>query len=985
MSKAQSTEQEKQSFEKLKNDVISFDPVKWIEKFLTIDGNPFTLTSKGYKPLADIYRYVGVKALEPNAKPLVILKGRQTGATTMASALEMYFMGSGLFGTNGKPPIRVIHAFPLLELAAVYSKTKLQEMINKSVFIETDEKKSGKRKSHMQSLLDTSSPTNDSLSFKQFINNNYLMIESVGLNGDRLMGRQLCLETDIPTPTGFIKLKDLKEGDKLFDERGNICSITKLHPINISPEAYKITFDDGSEVDACAEHLWLTHTKQDRIAARRFREGKSKYVKVPTVKTTKEILNTLKAGGIKNPESNHSIPNTLPLNYPEKKLLIDPYLFGLWLGDGNQSGLIENADHEIFDNYDASPTPSSMERINPNNKFLNYRASKSYAYRIKGLTTNLGKLNQLQNTHNKIGDFYNKHIPKDYMQGSFEQRLALLQGLMDADGSCDKLGHCEFSQVREQLSLQVFELILSLGIKASLYKRESFRYDVRYQDKFRIRFRTDLQIFRLSRKFSRLQGNTVKTSHRFIKTIESIPSKPMRCITVDSPSHLFLITKHCIPTHNTADVIFYDEVQSTSEHAISNSLKVLTTSKYGNKGAQVFFGTPRGKGTAFQKRWQASTQQYYHLGCKECKNYFPLYTPGSDDWEKVWLYGYIVKCTHCGHEQDKRDAADRGKWFALKDENDDDVKLVGFHINQLYIPFFKKEDILNEKPGIHPTNNERAYQNEVLGEFFQGDSSPISIEDIRENCADVGRKMTASLDPSSNEIVVIGIDYGLRRDLEQMANPDKKAAGQSYSTAVVLRAQGAGLLSIEFATKFKKNDTESKKGLIEQLMRNYNAKVVVADIGFSQDFSEMMHTSHGDRYLVSRAAGKITSHIKYDKTAFPKEIQFEKSYYIGEMFDQMKKGMVRFPFGDFEKLGWLVDHCASMDIKPSISRTGDPSIQYVKGSGPNDGLMSLINAYLGYKFIVTQEFTKNNGQISNTAIKDLNKPLVLGGYVSRKI
>ena len=66
------------------------------EANLTLEGEPFTLSGNGYKPFADIYRYIGIKALEPTAKPVIMVKGRQVGATTMASALEMYFMGSGI-------------------------------------------------------------------------------------------------------------------------------------------------------------------------------------------------------------------------------------------------------------------------------------------------------------------------------------------------------------------------------------------------------------------------------------------------------------------------------------------------------------------------------------------------------------------------------------------------------------------------------------------------------------------------------------------------------------------------------------------------------------------------------------------------------------------------------------------------------------------------------------------------------------------------
>lgn len=956
----------KDLFEELKNQLLMIDPVSFVERYLTLDGKKFSLHNNGYKPFADIYRYIGIKALEPTAKPVILVKGRQVGGTTMAGALEMYFMGSGMFGVGDKPPIRVIHAFPQLELAAAYSKTKLNSMILSSV--QTGEAKAGtKPKSYMQSLLDTSSATNDSLHFKQFVNGNHIWIESTGLDADRIMGRQLCLETELATPHGFIKLKDLKENDQLFDEKGNICNVIKLHPINLSPESYRITFDDGTIVDACAEHLWLTSTKKDR-------NGKI----APTVKNTKEIFETLKSNG----ENNHSIQCSKPLNYEEKELELDPYLLGLWLGDGDRAGRIESADPEIFSNFEHRIIPSSI------NHKSNFGISKSNSYRVIGLTASLTKLGLIKNTHNKIGDFYNKYIPEIYMHGSFAQRLSLLQGLLDTDGHCDKNGNIEFVQVREKIANQVYDLVLSLGIKAYFYKRDSWRYNIQYKDKYRIRFKTNLPVFRMKRKLNRIKKDSTKTTNRFICNVEKIESKAMRCITVDSPSHLFLITRNNIPTHNTADVIFFDEVQKTTGQAIGNALKILNTAKYGrsSKGVQVFFGTPRRKGSDFHKMWQSSSQRYYYLGCESCEKHFPLYTPGSDDWEKIWLHGFIVKCTHCGFEQDKRQAAERGKWVGLKDPGDEDCKMVGFHINQIYMPTFTREDLMSEKPGTHPINTERTFQNEVLGEFFQGDTSPITPEEIREACADVGRKFRNVIDKNEEQMVVMGIDYGARSDAEQMANPEGSSArGQSYSTAVVLSITGPGILSIEFATKFKRNDPESKKGLIDQLMRKYSINLAVGDIGYSNDFSNTLHNEYGDRYLVSRAHSKVNDHVKYRQDAFPKEIIFERDYYIADLYEKMKRGMIRFPFGDYEKIAWLIEHCASMEIKPSISKTGDPTIHYIKGSTPNDGFMALLNAYIAYKFIISKGFTTHNPLLQEQSFKDKNKPLILTGYIKRRM
>lgn len=957
--------EDQELFSSIKDKLLNFDPVAFAEKNLTIDGVSFNLKDSGYKPFADIYRYIGIKAIEKEGgKPVILTKGRQVGGTVMACVLEMYFLGSGIFGNGINPPIRIMHTFPLAEQAAGFSKTKFTQMMSTSKLLEEGSVRSKtKPKTIMQSLLDTSSPTNDSLTFKQFVGGNHIFIDSIGATGDRIRGRQLCLETDLPTPTGFIKLKDLKEGNQLFDENGEICTVTKLHPINNSPEAYRITFDDGTIVDACAEHLWITQTKKDRI---KNQKGQ--------VKNTKEIFETIKIGK----ENNHSIPCTKPIKYQEKLLDLDPYLFGLWLGDGDGSGRIETADPIILQKYSHKLIPSSVGSKS------NFGTSKSCSYRVNNLTTQLSKLGVLKNTNKKFNQIYNKFIPEEYMTGSFEQRLALLQGLMDSDGCCYKDGRCEFTQVRKDLANQVYDLILSLGIKARIFKKESWRYDVRYQDKYCIVFKTELPVFKLERKLNNLSKNTSRTTNRFICKIEKIDTKPMRCITVDSPSHLFLITKNYIPTHNTADVFFFDEVQDTTGEAISNGTKVLTTAKYGSpgNGVQVYFGTPKKHGSDFHRMWEKSSQQYYYLGCENCKKHFPLYTPGSDEWEKIWLYGFIVQCTHCGHQQDKREAANRGKWFSSRSE--EDCLFIGFHLNQLYMPYLTKEKILGQKPNINPLSTERMYQNEVLGEFYQGDSSPITLEEIREKCGDHDRKVRARITPGEEPMVLFGIDYGGKSDIEQLAGTAPKTAGQSYSTGVILTVKGPKLFYVENAIKFKRNDFESKKSIIHQMMKQYSVNLTVGDIGYSNDISEVMQRECGDKYLVSRSQGKVNGNTKYREDASPKEIVFAKDHYYQEVLDLLKNGNIRFPLASGQHIDWLLHHCTNLEIKPVISRFGDPSIHYVK-SGINDGFTALVNAYIAYKFLITKGFTDLNPNTQSIGVnKSKEKYNIMAGHIKRK-
>lgn len=347
----------------------------------------------------------------------------------------------------------------------------------------------------------------------------------------RAYGKALSLDTELPTPNGFVKLMDLKEGDSLFDETGQVCKVTKLHPIDKSPSSsFRVTFDDGSAVDACGEHLWPTFSKKER-----------KNCKSPTIRTTKEIMETLRIGS--KQETNHSISCCQPVRYSTQELLIDPYLLGLWLGDGtSQSGCITSADPEILLGFEHWIIPSSQKK------------SKAALYRVKGLTTQLRKLGLLNN----------KHIPEAYMRSAIEQRMALLQGLMDTDGSCGKNGQSEFSASNEGLATQVAELMLSLGLKTRVIKRSSWLAGVQHKDSYRVWCMTNQPIFRLPRKLERINAQAIKpqktrNNHRYIVNVEPIPSISMRCITVDSPSSLFLITKNFIPTHNSHDYLFCRE------------------------------------------------------------------------------------------------------------------------------------------------------------------------------------------------------------------------------------------------------------------------------------------------------------------------------------------------------------------------------------------------------------------------------------------
>lgn len=348
----------------------------------------------------------------------------------------------------------------------------------------------------------------------------------------RSFGKLLTLNELIPTPDrGFVPLSHISPGDKVFDENGEVCNVIGESPIDNNPILYKIHFSDGSTIDACKDHRWLTNTKLERRSQKRNKSSYSRYpVQVSQVRTTEEIKNTLMHGD----EFNHSICPTQPLELPEKHLPVHPYVLGCWLGDGGQGGaVICKPDSEIFEEI----------------KKCGYEVSDWYAdKKSRGV---VGLAAQLR----EIGVLKHKHVPNQYLWGSKNQRLALLQGLMDSDGTASKSGYVCFDNTNKNIADAVYHLMVSLGEIPLRSQRYGKLYGVKKKLCYRVYTRPVNPVFRIARKLSRLKPKT-KCFQRTITKVEPIESRPGKCISVDSPSHLFLAGTQMVPTHNTEEVLY---------------------------------------------------------------------------------------------------------------------------------------------------------------------------------------------------------------------------------------------------------------------------------------------------------------------------------------------------------------------------------------------------------------------------------------------
>lgn len=240
--------------------------------------------------------------------------------------------------------------------------------------------------------------------------------------------------------------------------------------------------------------------------------------------------------------SNFAIAVTAPLAGPSAALPVDPYILGIWLGDGSTAGGRIDQGSE-----DSAHVVAALESAG-------YPCSLTEGTRIdtRGLLVDL----------RSAGVLGHKHIPASYLRASVEQRLALLQGLMDTDGSIAADGGCELALCHERLVTDALSLIRSLGIKASMRSGPAAITeddpDLPGQKRrrvtgtrWRITFTTDVPVFRLPRKLARCK-EAVRPTQGLIYITDIVPAgrAPGRCLTVDSPDHTFLIADH-VPTHNT--------------------------------------------------------------------------------------------------------------------------------------------------------------------------------------------------------------------------------------------------------------------------------------------------------------------------------------------------------------------------------------------------------------------------------------------------
>lgn len=327
--------------------------------------------------------------------------------------------------------------------------------------------------------------------------------------------KALALDTPIPTPTGWTTMGEIKVGDQVFDENGKPCSVTWKSEVWKDRPVYEVQTDCGDVILADHDHEWLV-----RLCGKH---------PVEKIKETHQLARSRS----KRP----MITRAKALELPEASLPIDPYLLGVWLGDGSSSSVMITSGVA-----DQTWLREELHRLG----YQTSTRSVPTNFGVLGVRDAFVKMGLIHDPwHNTLG---RKHIPQQYLRASIEQRISLLQGLVDTDGNVREDGYVTFCNTNLEIAEGVCELVRSLGVKTSLRENRATLYGKDCGPCYRVSFYHE-RAARMPRK-AKLCRNQKRTPNTYIDVVPAGRQDTV-CIEVDSPSHLFLCGKSMTPTHNS--------------------------------------------------------------------------------------------------------------------------------------------------------------------------------------------------------------------------------------------------------------------------------------------------------------------------------------------------------------------------------------------------------------------------------------------------
>ena len=367
-------------------------------------------------------------------------------------------------------------------------------------------------------------------------------------------GKAQPLDAKLLTPNGWVRMGDVKVGDYVISQDGTPTMVEAVFPQG-EKDIYRVVFSDGSSTECCDEHLWLTQTYRERGYAQRAKKaGKQWACGNGKVRQLSEIRNTITADHLG--AKNHSIPMVEPVQFSARPVPVDPYLIGALIGDGHvgeKAVSITSEDDELL--YSLALPDGVRARLNGDE-------TRCKAWHLVGVESGKNPMLEAMRNLGLAGKLsHDKFVPDVYKFNSTEVRLAVLRGLMDADGWVEKGGNTTaFTTVSRQLADDVAFLVQSFGgvaletEKRPHYDHNGEKRNGRIAYRLTIKLPAHINPFHIARKREAVIPKTSYAPTRYIVAVEHVGHKPAQCIRVSNPSHLY-VTDAFIVTHNTYTVI----------------------------------------------------------------------------------------------------------------------------------------------------------------------------------------------------------------------------------------------------------------------------------------------------------------------------------------------------------------------------------------------------------------------------------------------
>lgn len=367
-------------------------------------------------------------------------------------------------------------------------------------------------------------------------------------------GKAISCNTLIGTPNGWKKAGEIKVGDYLIGRDGNPTKVLAVYPQGVISN-YKVVFNDGVETNCCENHLWTVIDMKSNL-----KKWKVYSLKEIIEKGLFKPYSPSRQASGRKPAVRWKIPLVEPVNYSEKEYIIHPYNMGVLLGDGclciKSDVRFSNSSKDIF-------IKNKFESFLPNNLKLSQKKMHGYKneceqYSVIQKEKELFK-NQYINEIKRLGlagtKSETKFIPEEYKFGSVEQRLELLRGLMDTDGTIGNRNRIGYASINKKLAEDVLEIVQSLGGmgEIKIRKHKSTKFECGYYEYYVVRINLNkINPFSLPRKAEKWYPTN---RGRYIVDIIKQEDADSICFKVDNTEELFVI-EHYIVTHNSRSMAF---------------------------------------------------------------------------------------------------------------------------------------------------------------------------------------------------------------------------------------------------------------------------------------------------------------------------------------------------------------------------------------------------------------------------------------------